>query len=186
MKTSHKVFIASAVAIPFVGLAGTAVHAATDTTASSANNPMSSLIEKIASKFNLKTSDVQAVFDEERTAREAEMQTKISDALKTAGFTDTQISALQTKQKEQREAGKTWRDAHPNATQDEIKTQRDSEKSAMDAWAKEQGIDMTKVQDALKTAGVGPRGGRGHGGPGTMDGDTPPADTPSTSSSSSN
>jgi hypothetical protein len=168
MKTTHKLFIASAVALPFVGLAGTAVHAATTTSANTgsateATNPMSNLVAKIAAKFNLNTSDVQAVFDENRTANRAAMQAKVAAALKTAGFTDSQITALQIKQSEQRDANKAWRAAHPNATQTEKKAHHDSEETAMEAWAKEQGIDMTKVQDALETAGIGHMGGRGHG-----------------------
>lgn len=178
LKTSHKLFIATAATLPFIGLAGTAVHAATGATATD-SGPMGSLIDKLATKFNLKSSDVKAVFEEEREAHKAEIQTKVSDALKTAGFTDAQITALQNKQKEQRESGKAWRDANPNATREEMKSHRDSEKTALEAWAKEQGIDVTKLREALKTVGVGLMGVRGgHGGPGMMDGGTPPTDAP--------
>jgi hypothetical protein len=179
VKTSHKLFIATGLALPFVGLAGVMAHASVDTTSTGQD----SFITKLATKFNLNKTDVQTFFSDEKSARQSEMQTKVSDALKAAGFTDAQVSALQTKQTEQRTTNEAWRTANPNATAAERTAHRDSEKVAMDTWAKDQGIDLTKVQATLKVAGVGHMGGRGHGGRGMMggmmdDGDTPPADAP--------
>src|SRR4030042_868531 len=42
--------------------------------ATGGQNPMSSLVQKIADKFGLKKEDVQAVFDQDRTDRKAERE----------------------------------------------------------------------------------------------------------------
>jgi len=55
---------ATVATIGVAGLTTGAVFATTDSD-SSTNDPMSGLVSAIATKFNLKTSDVQAVFDEQ-------------------------------------------------------------------------------------------------------------------------
>ena len=162
--------IATGITIPMVGLAGMSlVSAASTTTGTSWRDTFA---QSLATKFNLNKDDVSKFLDEQKTARETEMKTKVADALKTAGFTDAQITALQAKQDERRTAHEAWETAHPNATQAEEKAQRDSEKTTFKAWAKDQGIDLTKVHDTLQSAGLG----RGHS-HGMGDG-IPPAGAP--------
>ena len=78
MNAKHRLLLASvgAVAILASGsLAAQNTFAAESTTPS----PLSSLIEKIAAKFNLSQAEVQAVFDEDRTAREAEIRQELRE-----------------------------------------------------------------------------------------------------------
>jgi len=56
---------------------------------------MSSLIDKLVSKFNLKKSDVQAVFDEAREAHDKDMKTERLTALKKA-LSNGKITQLNT------------------------------------------------------------------------------------------
>jgi hypothetical protein len=157
MKTSYKAIIAAGAVLPFIGMANVLAHAAPSTTDTSRD----SLITKLSNRFSLNKSDVQSVFDEEHAARESQMKAKMSDALKAAGLTDSQISALQTKQIEQRAAHDAW----------EEKAQRDAGRADFEVWAKDQDIDLTKVQSALRGLGRGHgmmhRGGH-LGGPGMM------------------
>ena len=173
MKKLTKIMIASAAALPIVGIASMSfASAATGTT----TNWRDTFAQNLATKFNLNKDDVTKFMDEQKAARETEMKTKVSAALKAAGFTDAQISALQTKQDEQHTARKAWRDANPDATRAESKAHMFTERAAFETWAKDQGIDLTKVKDTLRAAGLGMLGGHGHGG-GMMDGDgKPPAD----------
>ena len=176
MKKLIKIMIASAAALPIVGIASMSfASAATGTTTT---NWRDTFVQNLATKFNLNKDDVTKFMDEQKAARETEIKTKVSDALKAAGFTDAQVSALQTKQDEQHTAGKAWRDANPNATRAESKAHMFTERAAFETWAKDQGIDLTKVKDTIKAAGLGMMGGHGHGGR-MMDGDsTAPADAP--------
>jgi len=167
MKISHKLFIASAVALPAVGLTGMSIASATSNTMS--QDKRDSFATNLATKFNLNKNDVTKFMDEQKASRESQMKTKVTDALKTAGYTDTQIKALQGKRNEQRTAMQTWRDANPNATREDMKAHHDAERTEMEAWAKEQGIDLTKIQETLKTAGLGR--GHAHGMGGMKDAD---------------
>ena len=65
------------------------------------------------------------------------------------------------KKQSDREAMKAWRDANPNATRAEMKAQHDKLEADFSQWAKDQGIDLTKVQAALKSADIGRGGKRG-------------------------
>jgi beta-N-acetylglucosaminidase len=161
-----KLIIASAIAVSGMGMAGSAL-AATSTDTSGRDD----FASKFATRFNLNKDDVTKFMDENRAARDAERETKVAEALKAAGFTDSQITALKAKKAEQRTAHDAWETANPNATQAERKAQREADKVAFEVWAKDQGIDLTKVRTMLKDSGIG-RGHRGMGGPGMMRGDS--------------
>jgi membrane-associated HD superfamily phosphohydrolase len=111
-------------AVTSVGLASlTGVHAVS--AATDANGD--SLVSKIAQKFNLNKSDVQAVFDENKTERDAERQAEMSDQLQQAvddgDITAEQKTLIENKLKE-------------------LQSARQTEHDALDAWVKEQGIDV--------------------------------------------
>jgi hypothetical protein len=172
MKTSYKALIAAGAALPLIGLAGVAAHAATDTSTSD------SFAAKLATRFNLNKADVTKFLSDEHASRQADRQANMATTLKVAGLSDAQITALQAKRDEQRGAHDAWETANPNATEAEEKAQRNTDKVAFESWAKDQGIDLTKVQTALKESGMGHMGERGrHGRMGMMnDGDKETAD----------
>ena len=152
----RKLLLASAMAVSSVGIAGTA-FAATET----GTTVRDEFATKLADKFNLNKNEVSTFLKEEHDARHAEMQAKVTSALKNAGFSDEQITALQNKKQEQRDVMETWRTANPDATKEERQTQRETEKTEFEAWAKEQNIDLEKVRTTLKDSGIG--GHRGGG-----------------------
>ena len=64
-----------AAAATTTGLVGVGV--ANAETGDTSTNPMSSLVDAIAKKFNLNKDEVQTVFDEDRQARDAECETEV-------------------------------------------------------------------------------------------------------------
>lgn len=116
----------------------------------STQNPMSSLVQKIATKFNLQTSDVQAIFDQDRTEREAQMQTEYEATL-TKAVTDGKITEAQkqliiAKNKELETARQTNMDQMKNMTEDQRKTAMDAERTSLEDWLKQNGIDRQYMQ----------------------------------------
>lgn len=152
---NKKVLLASAFTLPMIAFAGLGIaSAATDTTG------QDGFAGRFATKFNLNKDDVSSFMTADRAARQAEREVKVADALKAAGFSDAQVAALKTKRAEQRTAHQAWHTANPNATQAQNQSQRDAEKVAFEAWAKDQGIDLAKVKTILEAANLS-RGGKG-------------------------
>jgi hypothetical protein len=161
MKTTTKLFLAAGAAAPLLMVSG-AVFAQSSTTGASMRDTFAS---ELAERFNLNKDEVTTFMNEKRAAREAERDTKTAEALKSAGFSDVQISALKSKREEQRLAHEAWHTANPDATSDERKAHRESEKTAFESWASSQGIDLEKVKTALQSLGGknSMMGGRGRG-----------------------
>jgi hypothetical protein len=148
------------------GLGGSALVSA-DTSASGSN----SLVSKIAQKFNLKTADVQAVFDEERTAKEAERQAEVEKTL-TQAVTDGKLTQAQkdkiiAKQKELQAAREAERAAMEGKTDAEREAAREAKKAEMDTkrteltkWATDNSIPTEYLKYVMG------HGGKGPGGPG--------------------
>ena len=148
-----------------VGIAGlaTAGIANAETSSSSSSDPMGSLVDKIASTFNLDKSKVQEVFDTERTEREAERETQRTERLQAlvddGTITAAQKTAIESKLKEMKAERETNGDDLKDLTEEERKAKMDEKRDALDAWAKEQGIDLSELRSIFG----GPGGG--HGGP---------------------
>lgn len=165
MKTPVKQFIVASI-VGTIGMAGlaTAGIANAETSNSSSDNPMSSLVDKIASTFNLDKSKVQEVFDAERTEHEAEREqqrTEKLQALVDAGtITEAQKTAIETKLKEMKAERETNGDDLKDLSDDERKTKMDEKRTALETWAKEQGLDLSELRGVL-----GGPGGHGGGGP---------------------
>ncbi len=108
-------------------------------------NPHDTLIKKLVSKFNLKESDVKAVFDEVHTERHAAMEKRFEERLSQAvldgKINATQKAAILKKHEElenQREAERnTWK----NMSTAERRAAMEKKKSEMEAWAKANGLE---------------------------------------------
>lgn len=127
------------------------------TTDSNSSDGMSSLVDKLATKFNLNKSDVQAVFDEDRSAHDTEMQQKMEERLDQA-VTDGKITSAQktlilNKQKEM----KTFMDSLKDKTDDERDAAMKTKMAELKTWASDNNIS----EEYLGPMGHGP------GGPGT-------------------
>lgn len=158
MNARTKLLIASAAGALALGTS-TVGHAFA---ASSTSNPASDLVSMIATKFNLKQVDVQAVFDQHHTEMETERAQKEADRL-TQAVTNGKITADQKTKIETEQAA-------IKSKMDEIKdmTDQTARRTAMEQlrtdtkkWADDNGIDLKWLR---------PLGGRGHGGPGMMPG----------------
>lgn len=161
--------LVAAAAVAVVGSAGLAATQAVNAATSDSSTGQTSIVDKIASKFGLNKDDVQKVFDEDRTAHEAERQAKQSEQLQKlvdAGtITADQKAKIEAKIAELQSKRESERDSFKNLTDDERKAKMDAAKTELDQWAKDNGIDLTKLQGVFM-------GGRGHGpgGPGGPDG----------------
>lgn len=151
------------VGVSTIGLAGLSganlVSAATTSTTSSGET---SIVDKIASKFGLDKAKVQAVFDEERESRIADMKTERAEALKQA-VTDKKITQDQADH-----ITSAWKEIDDlrgtTKPSDESDTTRQQIRDKMDElhdWLDEQNIDLKDI------GGFGRHGGPGgmHGGP---------------------
>lgn len=109
-------------------------------------NPMhDTLVTRLAEKFNLNESEVEAVFTAVRDEKMAEMEQKREDGLNEAVgdgvITEDQKNAILSKMQEH-------------------KDQMHQDRNEMHTWFSEQGIDETKLHEYLGGFG-GPRGHRG-------------------------
>lgn len=127
--------------ITSVGYFGTSYVLADD------DNPVhQTLISRLAQKFNLKESDVEAVFTAVRDERQAQMhqerQERLNQSVKDGVISSSQKDALLAKMQE-----------HMG--------ERQQNRSEMQSWFESQGIDQIKLREYLRPAGKGE--GRGMG-----------------------
>lgn len=125
--------------------AGTIFTTMASAQANDAQNPMSSLVQKIADKFNLNKDDVQKVFDEQhdemRKTMEAKHQERLDQLVKDGKITEAQKTLIQKKMKELQAQRESERDSFKDLTPEEMKAKMDQHRSEMENWAKENGID---------------------------------------------
>lgn len=139
MKVKKSLLVAGAVAtMGSAGILGTHLVAA------ATNTSNDSLVDKIAQKFNLKTEDVQAVFDQNRADKQAERDTRIEQKLSqdvTAGkITADQKDIILAKLKELQANFEANRDALKDKTPAERKTAMDALHVQLDQWASDNNI----------------------------------------------
>ena len=135
-------------AIVGLTLIGTVLFGAVNTfaqTTASDQNPMSSLVQKIADKFGLNKDEVQAVFDENRQEHQARMQQRYEERLtqdvKDEKITEEQKQLILQKHKELSENRQSKMEEMKNMSVEERKTEMERERQELENWAKENGID---------------------------------------------
>ncbi len=110
------------------------------------------LVEKLAAKFNVKTEDVQAVFDENRQEHEAERAKKqeahLTQLVTDGKLTEDQKNALVAKRQEMEAKRDSMRESLKDATKEERKAAREQHRAEMDQWFKDQGIDRSVLHPA--------------------------------------
>lgn len=151
-----------------LGLVGTA-YATSDNTKA---NPMSNLVQAIASKFNLSESDVQAVFDAQKVQMEAQRETQRTEmeAKRTQEFADRLSQAVTEGKLTQEQADKitakkaelkTQKTNLEGKTEEERQTAMQEQKDSLKQWATDNNIPQEYI---LFMGGF--EMGRGHMGPG--------------------
>lgn len=146
-----------------IGSLATASIVGAESAANNSDNPQSSLIEKIASTFNIDKSKLQTIFDEDREARETahekEQAARLQTLVDNGTITSAQKTAIEKKVAELKSQRDANRDTMKNLTDEERKAKMDEERTALENWAKTQDLDLTKLKGVL---GGGPGG---HGEP---------------------
>lgn len=152
-------------AVATVSLAGLGTLGMASAATSSGTDPQSSIIDKLTSKFNLNKDEVRKVFDENRTAREAEreaeVKTRLDQLVKDGSITQEQKDKLIAKAKELKAAREANREAIKDKTEAERKEAMKTERSSLKQWLSDNGL--TEEYGRYLHGG-----GRGHGpgGPG--------------------
>ena len=134
-----------------------------------ANEPGSSLIDRITERFSLNHDEVQVVFDEFNEERRAEHQQKIDERLQQAvaagKITEEQRTLIIEKQAEMHEFMESLKDKTPEERKEALKQKHEELKD----WAEQNDIPLPFA---------GPFGQKGHGhiGPRGLKGGTMPHD----------
>ncbi|HJQ08160.1 MAG TPA: hypothetical protein VJ836_01610 [Candidatus Saccharimonadales bacterium] len=131
----------AATAVGLAGIVGMGVASAATDSASG----IPTLAEKIATKFNLNKDEVQAVFDEEKVARHAEMQKHMEERLSQA-VTDGKLTAEQkdkilAKLQELHANRESERASMQDMTAEERKKHMQSKHAELRQWAEDNGIN---------------------------------------------
>lgn len=161
-----KQFIAAGLAatIGIAGVGAGVVNAAADP---SKTDPTSSLVDKIATKFNLNKSDVQAVFDEQKTTRDAARETEIKAAVAQlvadGKLTQTQADAINAKRAELQKDREADRATMDGLSSEARKEKMEAKRYELESWAKSQGIDSEYLRYVVGHGGPGMRHGHGRG-----------------------
>lgn len=99
-----------------------------------------SLVDKIATTFNLNKDEVQKVFDEDRQTHESERQAKtkerLEQAVKDGKLTQEQVDKILAKQQEMESSMNDLRDQ----TEEERKAAMETKRTELEEWAKNNNI----------------------------------------------
>jgi hypothetical protein len=105
------------------------------------------IIQRLAEKFGAKETDVQSVFDQERTERQSEMQARyeerLTQAVQDGKITAAQKTAILTKHKE-------------------MQQERETERTEWQTWLKANGLENSEFGLGFGGKGMG-MGGMGRG-----------------------
>lgn len=128
--------------------------------------PDSDVATKLAERFNLNADDVSAFFQEQQTARQADMEAKFEERLNQAvadgKITSEQKDAILAKHQEMQTNREANLEEFKNMTQEEHRAQMEAQRAEMQQWAKDNGLQDFRMLGGLM--GDGGRGmfGKGH------------------------
>lgn len=175
MDKSRKILI-STIALGAVVISGAV--GAQKVFADSTNNGLS-VVERLSQRFNLKSDEVEQVFEEERTERQQErrqqQEEKLNQLVADGKITEDQKQLILSKCEEQQaeqegnrgEKRGTMKNLTNEERQAEMKarqSERDSHRQEMENWLKENGIDTTLLSELGLGGFQGGTHGGGHGG----------------------
>lgn len=142
-----------------ITVASVGLLSASDSFAQNNSTPQTSLVQKIADRFKLNKDEVQAVFDEVHEERHQQMQTLFVDRL-TTYVTEGKITEAQKQLiLQKREELATDRQDQQQLTPEERRTNMESKRQELKAWAEANGIDP----QYLGGFGIKGHGMRGYG-----------------------
>lgn len=113
---------------------------------STTQNPVSSLVQKIADKFGLNKDDVQAVFSEHKNGVNANhsvrQEDRLSKLVSEGKITEAQKTLIINKQKELTEKRAANKDSLKDLSKEEIRSKMEAERAELEKWATDNGIDI--------------------------------------------
>jgi hypothetical protein len=117
-----------------------------------------SLIQKLVERFGLNQEEIEAVFEETRDAKRAEMEQRheerLNEAVQSGELTEEQKNLILQKKEKLHTQREQYRDQ--DLTRKEWQELREQHRADIKEWADENGIDTKYL--------MGPKGGRGPGG----------------------
>ncbi len=147
MRASIKRTLAVAGVSATIGIAGiSGLGVASAATTQPASGGASSLITKLAEKFNLKKEDVQAVFDEDRAAHQQKLEERLSQAVESGKITEAQKAKIIAKLAELKAKHEANRDAMKDKAAEERRAAMQQEREDLQQWAKDNGIALNYLR----------------------------------------
>lgn len=155
-------FTAAAVTVLGGSLALAGAQTASAQVAVNPNDHMSSLAQKIANRFGLNKDEVQAVFEQDRQERHAEMEKAYQDYLtkevSEGNITESQKQLILEKRAELEAKREATMESFKNMSDEERKAAMESERASLEAWAKENNVDLKYLGffhvKAMKAKGI--------------------------------
>lgn len=135
------------VAVVGVSALGGVIYLSTQASAAENISPQPTLIERIASRFNLSKDEVQTVFNENREVRQAEhrkqCEERLDKAVADGKITTDQKKKILDKQAELKAKYKNGTNDWRAMTLEERRAQHTKHRTEIETWAKENGIDAS-------------------------------------------
>jgi ABC-type glycerol-3-phosphate transport system substrate-binding protein len=151
----YKLILPALVAV----MSGAALLGATTTFAQNTSSGQQTIVQKLAQRFNLSESDVQAVFDEDRAAHHAQMQAqfeaKLSADVQAGKLTEEQKQKIIAKMNELHQQRQKSTMDFKSMTPAEHQAQHQKVKTELEQWAKDNGIDPQYLHFGKMGKGLG-------------------------------
>lgn len=120
---------------------------------STTQNPVSSLVQKIADKFGLNKDDVQALFSEHKNEvkakHSARQEDRLSKLVSEGKITEAQKTLIINKQKELTEKRAANKGSLKNLSKEELRSKMEAEHAELEKWAIDNGIDLKYLMGAF-------------------------------------
>lgn len=148
-----------------LAIVGTTLFGATQAFAQTQapEDPRASIVEKLATKFGLEESAVQAVFDEQRAEHQTEMLARqverLTQLVSEGKITEEQKQLIIQKRQELMAEHQSEHESMRDKTPEERRAAMEEHRTALESWATEHGIDVQYLMP-----------GQGQKGPGSMRG----------------
>jgi hypothetical protein len=148
------------VLIPIIGAVtvGSTLFGVSFVEAQGTPSTIPSIVQRIAQRFNLNQSDVQKVFDEQKTEmhaqKKAELETRLNQAVKDGKITDTQKQAILTKFGEMSAMHSNKEQPH-NMAPEQRQQEMQQKQTELESWAAKNGLTLQTLQELVSHGGKG-------------------------------